>query len=168
MDILGISPDNQLVLATPIPSPPATATPVPAKNYRDWRDFQMSGAAWQEKSRSISCREGPCLESGETPNGRFSTMWLYVFHETDPRFVSWMAGDTIGFQVKTSTQQNSDFLTLRIAGQLVAEWSGETNWTEVSFNIQPVRPTMIEWKYLKDSSGIAGADTVWIKEVEVN
>jgi hypothetical protein len=178
MDILGIPPDNQLVLATPIPSPPATATPippppatatpVPAKNYRDWRDFQMSGAAWQEISRSISCREGPCLESGETPNGRFSTMWLYVYHETDPRFVSWMAGDTIGFQVKTSTQQNSDFLTLKIAGQLVAEWSGETNWTEVSFNIPPVRPTMIEWKYLKDSSGIAGADTVWIKEVEVD
>ena len=146
--------------------PTPTPTPAPVKSFRSWEDFDFSGGALQEIGKSIYCLSGPCLQSATIPDGRYSIMWLKLYSYSDPRYESWMDGETISFQVKASTQ-SSDVLTFALGGQSIGEWSGTTDWTTQVFYISVWRPTMLEWKYRKDGIASASADAVWIKEIEL-
>ena len=70
----------------------------------------------------------------------------------------------ISFFIKTSTEGDRDKLTFYIDNEAEGVWSGETEWTLVSF---PVYSGLrrFRWIYMKDSSGSYGDDCCWIDDV---
>jgi endo-1,4-beta-xylanase len=70
----------------------------------------------------------------------------------------------ISFHVKTSSEARWDKLTFKIDGRAVGEWSGETDWTEASFDVSQGTRTF-EWTYSKNSSWARAQDTAWIDDI---
>jgi hypothetical protein len=70
----------------------------------------------------------------------------------------------ISFYYKVSSESGYDYLRFYINDQEQAKWSGEEDWTEVSFPVTEGQRTF-RWKYSKDSSGSNGDDTAWIDDI---
>ena len=149
---------------TPLPLP--TPTPITVETFLSWTDFHFSGDAWAQIGASRDCSPGPCLKSGTNVDNGFSTMLLDLFHSDSHRYDPRKDGDTITFEVKTSTESCCDILTLIIWSRVRSEWSGISEWTEVTFDIPAVRPIQMEWKYEKNESVAQGKDAVWIRKVK--
>jgi hypothetical protein len=71
----------------------------------------------------------------------------------------------ISFYCKVSSEWDYDYLRFYIDGTQQDEWSGNEDWTEVSFPVRAGRRTF-EWVYSKDGSSSSGSDTVWIDDIE--
>ena len=71
----------------------------------------------------------------------------------------------ISFWRKVSSEQHYDYLRFYIDGSLQDEWSGNEDWTQVSFPVRAGRRTF-EWTYSKDGSSSDGSDTAWIDDIE--
>ncbi|AKF10863.1 Alpha-tubulin suppressor [Sandaracinus amylolyticus] len=80
------------------------------------------------------------------------------------RLVSLGAAGELSFWVRTSTERDYDVLELFVDGTARGEWSGETAWTRVSVALS-AGEHLIEWRYSKDGSDVAGMDRVWIDDV---
>lgn len=74
-----------------------------------------------------------------------------------------LAGD-IRFFTRVSSESFYDKLTFHIDGQRKAEWSGQVDWTEVSYTV-PAGSHTFEWVYSKDGSASDYNDTAWIDDV---
>ena len=75
-------------------------------------------------------------------------------------------GGNVSFWYKTSTD-SSDKLQFFIDGVLMNEWSGASNtWTQNTTSFGSGEHTFT-WKYNKDANTIAGLDTVWIDDIEI-
>lgn len=72
--------------------------------------------------------------------------------------------DFLGFNIRVSSEAGTDKLQLRIDGELIAEWSGNHDWSEELFPIDPGEH-LIEWIYTKNETGSAGADAAWIDNI---
>jgi len=70
----------------------------------------------------------------------------------------------ITFFCKVSCEQRYDYLRFFIDGTLEGEWSGDEDWTQVSFPVGAGRRTF-EWTYSKDESFSGGSDTAWIDDI---
>ncbi len=57
-----------------------------------------------------------------------------------------------------------DYLKFYIDGLKQDEWSGEQDWTKVSFPVTAGIRTF-EWTYSKDGSMSEGEDTAWIDDI---
>jgi hypothetical protein len=73
----------------------------------------------------------------------------------------------IQFWRKVSSEPGSDCLRFFINGVQQERVSGEIDWQQVSFPILWPGTTSFEWRYEKNGSVSAGADTVWIGQVEL-
>ena len=73
-------------------------------------------------------------------------------------------GGDINFYFKVSSESNFDKLIFRIDGVELANWSGELDWTEVSYMVSP-GTHIFEWAYEKDGSVSEGRDTAWIDDI---
>ena len=76
------------------------------------------------------------------------------------------AADSIGFWLRTSTEQNYDKLTFTIDGTKAFEASGETNWTHYRYALSAGMHTL-RWRYVKDESTSSGSDCVWLDDVSL-
>ncbi len=74
-----------------------------------------------------------------------------------------ISGD-IRFFVKISSESGFDWLKFYIDGAEQDKWSGEEDWTEVSFPVVEGMRTF-GWVYAKDGSASAGGDTAWIDSI---
>ena len=74
-----------------------------------------------------------------------------------------ISGD-ISFNYKVSSESHCDFLTFYIDGVKQDEWSGEQDWTQVSFPVTEGKRTFT-WNYSKDESFSDGSDTTWIDDI---
>jgi hypothetical protein len=70
----------------------------------------------------------------------------------------------ITFYCKVSSERNFDFLSFYIDGIRQDKWSGEKDWTQVSFPVEE-GTRIFEWIYSKDSSISRGWDTAWIDDI---
>ncbi|MCR4659480.1 MAG: hypothetical protein K5650_04200 [Bacteroidales bacterium] len=75
-----------------------------------------------------------------------------------------MRADSIAFRHRTSCQQG-DALQFMIDGVQVGKWGGDTPWQRSSHPISEGRHSLT-WRYIKDESGSAFDDCVWIDDVE--
>lgn len=103
----------------------------------------------------------------EAFNGQFSARSGSIDDDEVSRLIIY--ADTyidsfISFCFKTSTERNKDFLAFFIDGRMMERWSGENEWTLVSFDIAAGSHTF-EWLYDKNQNGVAGADCAWIDDV---
>ena len=70
----------------------------------------------------------------------------------------------ISFYRKVSSESDFDYLKFYIDGVQKGAWSGEDDWSEVSFPIDEGMRTF-EWTYSKDGSVSEGEDTAWIDDI---
>ncbi len=70
----------------------------------------------------------------------------------------------ISFYYKVSSERNYDYLRFYIDGTQQNQWSGNEDWTQVSFPVKAGRRTF-EWTYSKDESSSYGSDTAWIDDI---
>ena len=69
--------------------------------------------------------------------------------------------DSISFRLRTSTEQDYDFLMFSIDGVLQEQWSGETPWTRAAYRV-PAGQHIFKWIYLKDLAFSQGLDRAWV------
>ena len=70
----------------------------------------------------------------------------------------------ITFYRKVSSESDYDYLQFYIDEVRKGRWSGEEDWTEVSFPVTAGTRTF-EWTYSKDDSASGGHDTAWIDDI---
>ena len=74
------------------------------------------------------------------------------------------ASSSISFALKTSVEGTStfyDYLEFFIDNVSQGKWNGETDWTEVSFDVTEGEHTL-KWTYLRDGSAGGEQNIVWI------
>lgn len=71
------------------------------------------------------------------------------------------ADGEISFFRKVSSEATYDFLQFYIDGNMMEEWSGEVDWSEVSYAVDQGSHTF-KWVYVKDYSVANGDDCGWI------
>lgn len=76
-----------------------------------------------------------------------------------------MNSDTISFYLKTSSEQNYDFLKFYIDNQLRGQWSGDTDWQRAKFFV-PAGNHIFKWTYSKDVGVAAGSDKAWVDYIK--
>ena len=72
----------------------------------------------------------------------------------------------ISFYFKVSSENGYDFLKFYIDGQEQGAWSGELDWQNIGFDIEP-GAHIFKWSYIKDSSVSEGQDCAWIDMVDM-
>ena len=70
----------------------------------------------------------------------------------------------ISFYVKTSTETGYDFLVFYVDDVRTGRWSGETDWTKISYMI-PQGSHHLTWSYEKDGGATGGEDCVWLDNI---
>ncbi len=125
----------------------------------DWETNTFTKYPWQSagsKSWELTTQqpwEGSyCLRSGTVTD--YQTSQFFLNYEA-------ASGDSISFYVKTSSEQDYDYLMFSIDGVWQGQWSGETPWTRVSFPVAPGN-RIFKWLYLKDLSFAYGQDRAWV------
>jgi hypothetical protein len=74
-----------------------------------------------------------------------------------------VSGD-ITFYCRVSSEPIFDLLIFSIDGIKQGEWSGNQDWTAVSFPVA-AGTHVFEWVYVKDSSASQGSDAAWIDDI---
>ena len=71
------------------------------------------------------------------------------------------------FWRRVSSEEDYDFLRLRVDGQMIEETSGDTGW--VLSGPHALAPGMhaVEWSYEKDSSDVGGLDAAWLDQLSL-
>lgn len=60
-------------------------------------------------------------------------------------------------------RDHAEFL---VDGEVVATSDGESTWKQVSVNLSGGKSHTVTWRYVKDGSGSAGEDCVWISDIQ--
>lgn len=96
-----------------------------------------------------------CAKSGAVGNNQSSQISIV---RTLP-----VAG-TITFAYKVSSEADYDKLFFYDGTTSLGNWSGNVDWTTVSFNVAAGAHTF-KWSYTKDGSTVAGSDCAWIDHI---
>ena len=70
----------------------------------------------------------------------------------------------IRFNWKVSSEQRYDRLQFIVNGRIIAQISGNVNWTEYSYELTESSNSLM-WRYMKDGSISLGADAGWLDNV---
>lgn len=119
--------------------------------------FSYGGNPWEpDPSHPAPGNDtGPSVRSGDINNGQQSTLAAFV--ELDQ-------ASALRFQWDVSSETSFDFLSFSLNGQLQERISGQPGWREIHLPL-PSGRHLLEWRYEKDSTAAAGADTGWIDGV---
>jgi len=72
----------------------------------------------------------------------------------------------ISFWWKLSSENQTNFLRLRMDSDLLAQISSETPWEQIIFSV-PEGTHILEWTYVKDFGLSAGQDAGWIDRIKI-
>ena len=67
---------------------------------------------------------------------------------------------------KVSSESSCDNLIFYIDGVEKGKWSGEEDWSEISYSTTPGTHTF-KWEYKKDWSISEGEDAAWIDDINI-
>src|SRR5690554_3935836 len=104
------------------------------------------------------------IVTDEVYEGGYSTKSGSITHSQDSSLevtLDVAADSEISFYRKVSSESGYDFLRFFIDGVQQAQWSGEIDWSEVSFPVNAGELTF-RWTYMKDGSVSSGSDSAWI------
>ncbi len=96
-----------------------------------------------------------CLQSGTIGHdaSTYHTLTIDVL-EAGPCF----------FSFRTDSEGSYDFLYFSIDGERMDGWSGNKDWSEVSYDLTVGEHTLV-WEYYKDEIISSGEDAVWIDDI---
>ena len=113
-------------------------------------------AEWRE---DVSAHDGGvAVRSGTIENGGSSIMQSQLF-----------GGGVLSFEWKTSCElakEEGDRSEFLVDGEVVATSDGESTWKQVSVNLSGGKSHTVTWRYVKDGSGSAGEDCVWVSDIQ--
>ena len=114
--------------------------------------------------------------SGDTPwfvtneeahNGGYSARSGVIDDDEVSRLLAYtdvLVDGEISFWFKTSTEYHKDYFAFFIDGRRMDWWSGENDWTFVSYSFE-AGSHVFEWLYDKNKSGVSGSDCAWIDDI---
>ena len=70
----------------------------------------------------------------------------------------------VSFSYKVSSESNYDWLYFYIDDEQMGRWSGDHDWTQVSYNLSAGEHTLT-WRYIKDKSVNTGSDCAWVDAI---
>lgn len=76
-----------------------------------------------------------------------------------------LAGETLSFDYKYSSEQGYDSFTFSVNGQNKFSHSGESDWSSYTFTADHNGSFVFLWKYQKDYSTSSGSDCVWLDDI---
>ena len=125
----------------------------------DWETNTLTRFAWQTAGSApwFVTNQNPweglyCVRSGAIPSYENSQLFLDYTSA---------ASDSISFWLKTSSEQDYDFLNFYIDGVLQGQWSGDTPWRRASYPVDAGEHTF-KWSYNKDIALSWGLDRAWV------
>jgi hypothetical protein len=125
----------------------------------DWETNTLTRFAWQTAGSApwVVTNQDPweglyCVKSGTIPNYEDSQLFLDYTSA---------ASDSISFYLKSSSEQDYDFLNFYIDGVLQGQWSGDTPWRRASYPVDAGEHTF-KWSYNKDIALSWGLDRAWV------
>ena len=119
-------------------------------------DWETLGSALWFVDNSTANSGIYSARSGVIGNGNLTTLQVEVEVIEDGE---------ISFFLKTNTEGDRDKLTFYIDNETKGTWSGETDWSRVSFPVSS-GSRRFRWIYMKDSGGSYGEDCCWIDDVQ--
>ena len=104
--------------------------------------------------------------SDERNSGRYSARagWIFDGERSVLSIERDCVSGDLSFHCRVSSEAGYDCLTFYIDGTEKGKWSGEQDWTKVSFPVTAGTRTF-EWVYAKDGSGSRGSDTAWLDDI---
>ena len=96
-----------------------------------------------------------CAKSGPIADSQRSDLFITL---------TTVGNDTIHFARKVSSEDTYDFLRFYVDNVLKGEWSGEKDWSTVSYALNEGDHTLL-WSYEKDYSMSSGDDCSWIDNI---
>jgi len=116
----------------------------------------LSSPGWQiDNSTAYSGMYS--LRSGSISHNDTSSVQLEFNNDIDGK---------ISFAVKTSTENNYDWLYFYLDGVIIAQWSGLYGWDIYEHTLTAGRHTA-KWSYVKDYSVSNNSDCVWIDDIRI-
>jgi hypothetical protein len=106
------------------------------------------------------------VTTAENYSGTYSAQagWVSDDEESILRLTKDCIQGNITFYYKVSSEEDWDFLSFYIDDVKQAEFSGDQDWTRVSFPVE-AGARKFDWIYSKDSSGSDGLDSAWIDDI---
>jgi hypothetical protein len=95
------------------------------------------------------------MQSGAINDNDLTTMYIVV---NNPAVFD------LSFSFKTSTEDGYDFLTFLIDNVEQGSWSGENDWTEMSYPLTAGSHNL-RWRYAKDFTVSSGTDACWVDNI---
>lgn len=147
-------------------------------NYRKDYDYYLIGGhrmdSFEEGFDSYPWQQGGTqpwiIDSTLTRSGRFSARSGAIDHRQTSDLVIEVflaQPDTLSYWFKTSCESQYDKFIFTIDGVQRGEaWWGESQWIQRTHNIAAGHHTL-RWRYVKDDSGSAGSDCIWIDDVRL-
>jgi hypothetical protein len=96
-----------------------------------------------------------CMQSGDINDNDLTSMYIVV---NSPSVFD------MSFSFKTSTEDGYDFLSFLVDNAEQGSWSGENDWTEVSYPLTAGSHNL-RWRYAKDFTVSAGTDACWVDNI---
>ena len=116
-------------------------------------DWVTYGDAYWTVTSAASNSESCSAQAGSIDDNEITALELTL---------DCVAGE-INFYYKVSSELGCDRLEFYIDGNRERRWSGEADWTQVSFPVAAGKRTF-EWVYSKDGSASDGSDTAWVDD----
>ncbi|MHC1702740.1 MAG: M14 family zinc carboxypeptidase [Tenuifilaceae bacterium] len=117
-------------------------------------EFSCSGGNWFN-DYSFYFEGSSSIRSAAIGSGGITTMEIPLNITSD---------GTISFARKVSSESGYDYLRFFIDGVEKQKWSGEQNWSTVSYAVT-TGSHIFKWTYSKDLSSTAGSDCGWIDSI---
>jgi hypothetical protein len=116
-------------------------------NYSGDADWFVTSAYAYEGSYS--------MQSGDIADNDLTSMYIVV--DSPANF-------ELSFSFKTSTEDGYDFLSFLVDNVEQGTWSGENDWTEVSYTLTAGSHNL-RWRYAKDFTVSDGEDACWVDNI---
>jgi hypothetical protein len=156
---MGTGADLVYTLRTGLYSVTGSFRQVVGQVVEDWETNTFTKYPWQQSGAKPWSLTGSnpwegefCAQSGSVADYQNSQLILDYTSAND---------DSISFYVKTSSEQDYDYLMFAIDNILQGQWSGDTPWTRVSFPVA-AGAHRFKWIYTKDLAYAWGLDRAWI------
>ena len=131
-------------------------------DFKAWKEMQAEEYdKVVVKSAKINDGETSELSFTVEDDGVFSFLWK-TFTESGRKFA--LVSVLRNFSsVEVPTWDHAEFL---VDGEVVAMRDGESQWEKVTVNLSGGSPHTVTWRYVKDDSGSAGEDCVWVSDIQ--
>jgi len=135
------------------------ATPPPSLSQA----LNTCGASWSSSGSLYA--NGWTAQTNVTHDGHWAAQSGAVWHDQNNWLQTTVSGVTnVSFWWKVSSQANGDYLQFFTNGVLAKQISGEVSWQSNYFKL-PATTNVLEWRYVKDGTIIAGSDCGWVDQV---